>query len=330
MSVAPIYLTQMRAGKEVTYGTGVVATRRWYVTDPVLNAGQENAIFRFATGTPGNVRAVTQGKLQPSISFSTPVSSDELPELFGLTVRASQAGVTPATAVNTRDYTYTDGATVDSATVEWDDAARAWQAVGVRGTAIEISGSADGDNMLTFEGMASNITQQALTGTPTERVPVFHEGWETTVGIGAAGVDPTTLTAIAAFLQSWSIRFERASERKYLANNTRTAAAVVGGEITVSGSVTVEAAAAQALTEYTNYINATRRMTRLTFGNNATIETTFKKTVWLDLPLVWTGFELAGENAGSRMYTANFQGIYDATAAYLFRAIFRNDRASLW
>jgi hypothetical protein len=48
------------------------------------------------------------------------------------------------------------------------------------------------------------------------------------------------------------------------------------------------------------------------------------------VPIIWTTFDLGGEDAGTRMYTANWNYIYNATLGYSAKITLRNARATAW
>jgi hypothetical protein len=218
---------------------------------------------------------------------------------------------------------------VASMTLERNDAARGWRARGVRGTSLQIKGSADGDNMATVNLMGLGLTQNALSGTPPERVPPFMQGWETQIAIGAFGVDPATLTSpIDGWLVNWDITVNRNPNRFYGAQNNQQASQVVMGNVTVDGSLTIAASFAESLTELNNANTALKRYVQLTFGNNVLIETTLRKSVILGLPGAWRSRDLGANGSGIRFYTLNFRGVYDPTNAYSFRMLLRGTRAT--
>lgn len=323
-----VYLEQWRAAKEVSFGTPVTpATRRLYVRPGgTLNDAAENYYFDAVTGTPEQVveSGTSPQMIEGSVEF--PVSADELVEWASITIKGGVTPTTPAMATTTRDWTFVPGAP-DSMTLERDDAARPWMAAGVKGTSLQITGSADGDNMARVNLLGASMVQQALSGTPTARTPSFIRGWETKVFIDAWGGTLGT-TAVDGLVINWDVTFNRPAERIYAASNSQSAVEIPSGVVDVTASFTVRASPAQALTEWTNARTATKRLIRLEMGNNSTIETTFKRTVTLDLPMTWRSREIGGDQGGIRVYSFQGRGVYSPTDAFSYRLKLRNDRSA--
>jgi hypothetical protein len=268
-----LWRSQVRVGKETVYNTAVTATRRLYLIEPTLNDDAETMFHRFATGTPDNVRASTPGASVPIGRFQVPVSEDELLEALQMTVQGSITPTTPGGGTLAREWVATPSTTIDSVTMEVDDAARPWRATGCYGNSIEIAGDVDGDNLATVELFAAGLTQNALTGAPGERTPTFMRGWETRIYLANFGVDPLAGDApIGAFLKRWRVRIGRNLGRKYLATNTQAMSGVTLGEFDCETELTVEAVSAQALTEFNNWRAGTKRNVTLEFGQNTQIE----------------------------------------------------------
>lgn len=325
------WLQQVRVAKEVTLGTAVSpATRKMYYANVNLDDSGENRFHDFATGDPFQTREVTAGPYLVGGGFELPVSADELVEPALITLQGNVSPTTPATATNTRDWTFVPSTALDSMTMEYDDGARPFQGAGLRGNSLRIAGSVQQQNMATIETIGTAMVQQALTGTPTERVPSLIEGWETKLYLDAFGATPGT-TPIDGLLINWDVRVMRNIGRKFTAWNSQGASGTPMGLFGVEASFTFEAAPSQALTEWNNARAATKRLVRLVFGNNATIETTFKKTVTLDLPGAWQSHSLGrGEDAGTRVYGFRGRYVFDPTNAFGFRMILRNARATAW
>lgn len=327
-----LWLEEVRVAKEVTLGVPVTpATRRLYLQNPILNDDGENQFHDFPTGTPEQTRAVTPAPQVISGRFELPVSADELVEIMLLTIKGGVTPTTPGGATLTREWTFTPGSTLDSMTMERMDGANAWQGAGLRGNVLEITGSTGptGMNMARLDLLGTQLNQQALSGSPTERVPFFVMGWETKLFIDAFGATPGT-TAVDGFLKNWRITVNRNMDRKYLAENLNRASGVPIGRFAADFTFTFEAAKANALTEWNNARTATKRLLRLEFGNNEVIEGAFKRAVIFDLPGAWSGRSLGGEDAGTRMYEFNGRALYDPTNGFSFRSILRNSRTAAW
>lgn len=325
-----IWLEELRCAKEVTFGTAVTpATRRIYARDVALNDTGENMFHDFSTGTMEQTREVTSSPEQIEGSLSMPVSADEMVEPALITIKGGVTPVVPSGATLTQDWVFTPGVTLDSMTLERNDAANPWRARGVRGNTFQIRGATDAENVATVGLMGLGMTQTALTGTPTQRTPSFMSGWETQISIGAWGADPEDeLVTVDGWLVNWDWTINRNGQRFYGAQNNQQASQIPLGAFVVEGSFTVVASFAQSLTEIAASKAATKRMIRLVFGNNQVIESTFNKSVIVDLPGAWQGRDLGASGNGLRFYTLNYKSIYDPVNAYSHRMTLRNARAT--
>lgn len=229
------------------------------------------------TTTRDNIRALTVGPVAAAGTMKLPVSADEMLEPFALAIQAGVTATTPASATTTRQFQFRPGSTSpSSATIEWQDGARAWQGSGMQVDTLSIDGSVLGENICTLGLFGQNVVPLgAITGALSQRTPTFHEGWETRLYLDAAGATPGT-TQIPGTLINWGIKFGNQLNRKYTASNTLGASATPVGTLTCTADLTFEAAASTTLTEYNNWENGsaapTRRVMRLRFGDNTVIE----------------------------------------------------------
>jgi hypothetical protein len=268
-----LWATRFQIGKEVTAGTGVAATRVMYFNpDGVLTRTRAPREHRFAVGRRDNVLAYTNGPIEAGGSVGLPMSSEEMLELLLISVQGSVTPTTPTGATAGRQWVFKPSPTVDSATVEWDDAARQWRGLGVKGNNLSIQGAVGDTNMVTCDLFATDVQLNALTGALAERVPTFMEGWQTLVYVDPFGTAPGT-TQIPSFLRNWQVQVGNQLGRLQLAGNTLATNRITQGELQVSGSLTVDANSAQAATEFANWDAGTKRVVRLEFlGPRAEIE----------------------------------------------------------
>jgi hypothetical protein len=325
-----LYLQEFRAGLETVYSTPVAPTRRIYFRPGSgLNRGGETRRHQFLTGTRDNTLAGTPAPQEPLGTFSLPVSCDEANELLACFFGPA-AITTPAGTV--RLHTFTPG-TPSSMTLQWHDGARPWQEAGVYVNTLTIAGSANGENTISGELFGAGITQTALSGTATARTPSFFEGWETTLALdtyGGADNYGGTVIAAAQSIVSWSVTLTNNLGRKFTASNTNAMQSAIINPMEVTGTVTFEAAGAQALTEYNAFVAATPRRMRLKFGTNDLIETTYFQHMNVDIPIVWTGMNLLAEDEGTRVYEASLAFIYDPVVAFGARIQTQSTRATNW
>jgi hypothetical protein len=320
-------------GKQTVSGTTVPATRKMYYMEPVLTFERAPRPKSFMVQSRQDVRGVTAGPKVVGGSLRQDVSSEEMVELLLMGVQGAVTPSTPAMATNTRDWEFTPSSTLDMVTVEWDDGAREWEANTVHANQLTIAGDVDGENTITAELFGLDMVTAALTGALSDRTPVYHEGWEAQLYIDAFGAAPFT-TAMPDLMKSWNIVYNNNLGRKYLANNTLAQKRSVPAPITVTASITIEASEAQAATEFANWnqagANPTKRVLGFEFGNNETIETTFKRRVRVAIPGSWTAFDLGATDAGTRMYALSYQYVYDPTNAFGIKYYLRNGRSTAY
>jgi hypothetical protein len=252
-------------GLETTAGTAVAATRKMYLREPVLSRERAPRVHRFATGTRDNVRAYTNGPITASGSFSMPLSAAEILEVLAISVQGGVTATTPSGATNARLFTYKPVGSLDSITMEWDDGARVYEGVGMRGNSMTIAGSAMEENTVSVDLFGTDVTVGgSLTGALSERTPSFFEGWQTRLYIDSFSATPGT-TPMPGLLRNWSVQFNNNLGRVYTADNTLAANRITSGELDITATLTFDAYAAQTATEFANWDATTLRMLRLEF-----------------------------------------------------------------
>lgn len=318
-------------GLEVTPGTPVAATRKGYFREPVLTKERESRAHRFRTGRRDNVHKRTSGPVAAGGSLNFAMSADEIIEMLLLGVQGGIVPTQPAVGTDPTVYLWTakPGNTLDSATVEWHDGARPWRETGVRVNTLGISGDVESENMVTADLFGLNLTQQALTGALTDRIPTFIEGWETKVYIDALGGTPGT-TVVPATVKSWDFSLNNNLERDYFADNTLAAGDVNFGDFEVEESIVVRAASAEALAQFNNWENGAELIVRLEFGQNAVISNAYRRFVTVDVAGSWTAFDLGADGNGARNYELSFGQIYDSVLAASVQIRAQNTRATAW
>lgn len=325
--VGEVWGVKTQLGVEITPGTPVAATRVTYFNDPVIQDEGENMFHEFSTGTREQVLEATATPTVVSGHVEQPVSADENLELLHLSVNGTPTVLTPPTATLTRDWVFTPG-TPKAATFEIDDGARAWRGTGIRCNTLRIAGNVREGNVMSSDLFGMDMAANALTAALPGRQPGFFTGRETRLYIGAFGADPTTFTAVPGLLINWDVALAFNLGRKYTADNTLAASSLPVGVIGAEATFTFEAINAQGLTQFTNHRNATKIAIRLEFGNNVVIETTFKKTVWVDLPGAWLSKDLGGTDEQTRTYEFRYRYVRDNTMAYAYRVTCRTARTT--
>lgn len=313
-----------QAAVETTPGTPVTtATRRMYFKSPesVLSREQPPRIHRFATGGRDNIRAVTLGPIAAAGSVVIPMSANELIELLEVGLEGSVAPVSSA-------WTFRSGGTSwgtpQSMSLQWQDAANPWIESGCQVGRYRISGAKDGESSVTCELFGQNLAVATMTpaaGVLAQRIPVFYEGWQSSLYI-----DPTTYgSTAAAMLLNWDVTIDNQMGRKYFGNNSLAASAITLGEIDVSAQLTVEASVAAAATEFTNWAAGTLRRVRLSFPSSAAAN-----GVDVDLPGYWSAFDLGQNAGGTRVYRLTLTASYDVTSSFGLRIVCNSSRATAW
>lgn len=327
-----LYLQEFRAGLESTYATPATPSRRIYFRPGAgFNRGGETRRHQFLTGTRDNTLEGTPAPQMPVGPFSLPVSCDEANEILAMCL-APATITTPAGGTNSRLHTFLPG-TNSSGTLQWHDGSRPWQMAGCYVNSLKIAGSANGPNEISGEFFAAAVTQTALSGTATARTPSFMEGWETTLYLdtfGGADNYGTTAIAAAQSVVSWEVNINNNLGRKFTAANTNAMQSAVVNPLEVTGTLKFEAAGAQSLTEYNNFVAGTKRRLRLKFGLNDLIEGSLYQEFRVDVPIVWTSMNLLGEDEGTRAYEAGFGYVYDSTPAFGVRIQTQSIRTANW
>ena len=314
-------------GKETTAGTTVAATRRMYFDADAskMQRDREARPHKFATASRDNVRAFTLGNTEVGGTVELPLSASEIIELLLMGIKGS---VTPS-GTSPYVWTFTPGTSLDPATLEWNDGARGWDVGGCYVNKLTFAGSVDGENKLTAEIFALNMATATLTGSLSERVPDFIEGWETALYVDSFGGTAGS-TQKTGELINWSIEIDNQLDRKYFAANTQDAGSIPIGELMVTAKLTYEASSSEAASEFSNWDAATKRLVRLEFGQNEVISGSDKKYVMIDIPGAWDAFDLGGTDKGTRTYELGLQYVYDTTNAFGLQIIAQNNRSAAW
>lgn len=319
---------QWQCGKEVTYATPVAATRKVYVIDPTITRERQPRPKRFATGTRDNQRAHTLGPVAVGGQVKLDVSGAELLEWLEILFGAATV-TTPSGATNARLHTFKPSNTLSSMTIERNDGANLKRATGIMANQMTIAGSVDAENTATFDLFGSDYADWAgpLT-TLADRTPGFLEGWQCNGYLDAFGGTPGT-TQIANALINWNIQVGNNLDRKYWAGNTQAAGAVTLGELDVTATVTLEAAAALTDTEVANWEAQTGRLLRLEFiGPADGIEAGFEESVIIDLPGNWSTVNFNGEAANTRCYELGLNYVYDPALAAGIKVLCQSARTA--
>lgn len=222
---------------------------------------------------------------------------------------------------------------LDSQTWEWRAGALDWQESGVYIDTIKVtwSSAANGDTMVEYTLFGKDVVNNAITADLSTRLPVWIEGWETTVAIDNLGDVPGSTIFGTAI--SGDLTITNNLDRKYYANNTQATAEVPFGEFGLTGSIVIEGDTA-ALAEFDEWDAATPRLLQLVFGNSADDDvisgTKLKPKVIFNIPCSYTAFDFSGTDAGTRTMKGTLQGNYDAGNAYSLEIVAVNNRSAAY
>jgi hypothetical protein len=308
-----------QAGKEVTPGTAVAATRRLYVSSDdstITGPNPTTTEHKFAVGRRDNTLARTRGMNQPGGAFKMALSPDECLEFYAM-------GLAPSAAPSGGVFTFTPGNTSpDAGTLRVNDGANVWISAGTHVSELTWSGNKNKGSELSGTLFSMSSVAGALTGSLTDRSPEFYEGWETQLFIDAFEGTPGT-TAVDLILASWDVKFSNKLERLMFADNTRNASGISVQEYDLTAQFTFHAKPAATVTELTNAAAETGRLVQLVFGQTG-------ETTKLTIPGFWTAEDLGQKEQGVRTYRMTLGYVYDPTNAYGFQVAVESARAGVW
>ena len=321
-----LYNQVWEVGVETTAGTPVTRTRKMYFTpDSVFKRIRNPRAHKFATGTRDNTRAFTLGPEMSQGTLTMPMSSSEIVEFL---LMALDGTVTP-TGATAKTWVFKPGNTLDFCTFGWSDGARPWRVAGAYGSKLKISGNVKGENNVSLDVLGMAMTQTALTGGFSDRVPDFIEGWETRLFIDTFGGTAGS-TQVTGTLINWDIEIDNQLAQKYFAQNANTVQAITAGEIAVKAKLLFEASPAGTLTEYNNWDAATKRLVRLSFGRNVLISGSDYYEVTVDIPGAWEAVDLGQTDENTRAYEMSLQYVYDPTNTFGVQIRAINTRATAY
>lgn len=290
----------------------------------------------------GGVGVPTGGPINTTPVVVTFTAVGNQPSLIGNGTALTGAGAQPTITVaettpgvpSVNLWTFTPGNILDSQTWQWFDGARAWNEVGVRGGSLKVTGDVNNMTTVTMTLAGQNLLPGPITGSLADRTPDFSEGWETRIFLDPFGAAPGG-TAVDGTVISWDFTLNNNPDWKYLASNTLAAAAVLLGNITLTGTIKFEASTATAITEFNNWdgsgtANPVLRMLRIQFGNNNILSGALNTFVTFDIPCSWSSFDLGQTDGVTRAYNAAFSYVYDSNNAFGLQVRCQNARTTAY
>lgn len=325
------YKTALQVGKETTAGTSVPATRVLYTTDIAFRDETPVTVRRVATGGRDNVRQGVVGSAVVTGSATMELDANEILEIFLLGIKGGITPTTPGGATNARLWTFVPG-DLDSATFEWFDGMRGWDAAGVRVNSWTLTGDVmAGTSEVSVEFFAQSLTQATITGSLAQRTPTNIRAWAAQIAIDALGDTPGT-TDFDCAVTNYAVTFNNQLSRVYAANNSRAACAVNPGELDITLELTVRASDAVSLAEFANFVAGTNRLVQLKLGHNRTIDAGVPnyEFVNLTIPSFWTAVDLGADSQGERAYVLTGNYIYDSVLGAGFKAEVQTARTAAY
>ena len=266
-----IWRQRIQVGKETTAGTAVAATRIMYLDNASIKntKTREARYHKFATGGRDNTRAYTSGAVAAGGEAKLPVSGDELLEWLLVGIQGAVTPTTPSGATLARLWTFKPSTTLDSLTMERDDASgNLSRLTGVRADQIQVAGGVGESNDATISFFAQDREDAwagPLTPALPQRDPTFLEGWQTRMWLSAFGSTPQSVLVPWGVLINWDVRIQNQLGRKYTALNTKAASAITFGELAIEATLMLEGAAATTVAELANWNSDTKRLLTLEF-----------------------------------------------------------------
>lgn len=319
-------------GKETTEGTSVPATKKQYwkgSPERVRNAH----LIEVQTGTRSMAIDQQLRTVEATAKITTPLSAGEIVELLLAGLKGGVTGVQNATT-GQYDWTFVNANTsahvLDPQTIEWYDGQRGWALNGCKIDELKFSGTVTGDVTVEATYFGRDMVQQSITGSLTDRVPVYIQGWELALYIDSFGGTAGS-TVKADTLISWSVTIKNNLTRKYYGNNTTAAGGIVLGKFDVAAEFVFEANSI-GYVEYQAWDAATKKLVRLVLGNNGSVIGTsaVKPQVKFDIPGAYALADLSGDEAGTKTYKMTLNSIYDTVNAFSFRASVANALATAY
>lgn len=321
-----------QVGKETTEGTSVAATKKVYWTgapERVRNAH----LIEVQTGTRNMAIDQQLRAVEATAKVASPLSAGEIVEWLLAGLKGGVTGVQNATT-GQYDWTFVNASTaahvLDPQTIEWYDGVRGWELNGAKIDELKFSGTISGEVTVEATYFARDMVQASITGSLTDRVPLYIEGWEAALYIDSFGGTAGS-TIKAGTLISWSITIKNNLSRKYYGDNTTAAGGIVLGKFDVEAEFVFEANSI-GYVEYQAWDAATKKLVRLVLGNNGAVigTSSVKPQVKFDIPGAYAMADLSGDDAGTKVYKLTLNSIYDPTNAFAFKAIVSNGLATAY
>jgi len=233
-----------------------------------------------------------------------------------------QIGVTGAYT-----WTFTPGATLASATLEWDASGQIWQAIGAMVDEFTIAWAAGDPVLLSANLIAKDLEKVSLTGAISAFTLAPIMGWEAALYIEAIGGTPFT-TGKTGTLIGGEIKLNNNLQRRYFDDNTQLLTSLARGKRRVEARLTVDLGT-NGMAQYDNWAAGTSILVGIRFGNNiqAGSDPANNHKVDVILPGVWTAQQV-GDQDESSILELTLENIYSTDQSHAFKVEVVNTRAS--
>jgi len=326
--MASTALRGWQIGVETVYGTGVAATRKLY---PGAGSSLEKS---FAFHTPNldiasydEARAGRYRQLTEAGGSITgmPLDTNMIVELLRMSVDGEKAAGVQEGATTAYLWAFNPGATLKSATIEFDASGQIWEAPGCLVNELSISWSPSDPVTVGATLLAKDVVKSSLTGAIADFAMIPIQGWECSLFIDAAGGTAFT-TAKAATLLGGEIKIMNNLQRRYTDDNTQALTSVTRGKRSLEATLTVDLGT-NGMAQWDNWLAGTEVLVGLRFGNNVLAGTAINHKVDIAIPGVWTAQAIGDQNDGSTL-ELTLSNVYNVALARSFQVAVMNTRAT--
>ena len=320
--MSDIALRFWQAGVETVYATAVAATRKWYGQGAIQQVGAEPTLVNEDRASYDAFHRASVPVLDYDWTFQGGLDLDDVVEQLRMAVNG--AVTAPAGGGPPYIWTFTPGAALSSATLEWDAAGEEYEMNGCMCDSFKLSGDANGgDVALEMSGPGKTRSTTTMTSLSDHATNVV-QGWELKFYVDDLGDTPGT-TEVPLTLIRWDIEVANALARKRRGDNSRYIAGLARGRRMLTGSILAEMNAA-VLAEVTAQEAVTERLVRLELANNVVADNG-NYIMYIDVPCVLRAHTIE-DDAEMTVVSFDFTSLYDSTNAFAYEFTVQNARAT--
>jgi hypothetical protein len=313
------------------YGTEVDATRIIY---PGAGSILDKEIAFFTPELDmGSYDLGRGGKFQQLIEAGGSLSdmvldTNMIIELLQMAVSSTPSSGTQIAATGAYTWTFEPGASLSSATLEFDSSGQVFIATGCVVDELSFSWAVNDPVSVSAAIIAKNISKGSLTASLDDFTIRPIQGWEAQLFIGALGTDPFGGTAKSGTLISGEITIANNLQRRYFDDNTQALTRLNRGKRSVEASLVLDLNTTS-ITEYDNWEAGTEITLGIRLGNNRQAGTNAanKHKVEFTLPGIWTAQSL-GDSDDASTIELTLENVYNSTLENSLEIVVVNTRAS--